>query len=867
MSELKHNEKIQKAAQTVKSQQHQQDLKRRATRLLRHVPVTITLTVLMWVLYAIFGSTGREILGYNLPADETLWHLATAGLTTWNLLAAVCFTLAAVLFAVPAEYTLGSARFAVAAAGISAFSLPAGFILGSAVERAGFNRWGPDLTNEVFCSPVAWILGPLALASAQMGVLWRRRLRIVLIALTGTLVLYHGSLSDVVALTAVVVGWIAGEALRGPAVRSLRMSLRESRVLVAVLLTAVAVGPVITALNPAAQGPFAGVSQLMWEPTVAAHEVLENCSDLTSTECAEAVAINQQHGLGPLLLNLVPLAITLVLARGLTRGRRLAWLLAVVETIASIGVIVSQIAGDGNDALTHVNVGFVVLPWVIALVALLASWRRFPVASPWSGAALRTLGAFAVTAAVWVVGAVVFRDGFVTGADLGSALAELPARYLPPAIAVQLPHHVFPRSGAAWALYEWVGIIFWAFALVVLHRALSAPPSASAAAERARAREVLMRGTGDHLAWMGLWAGNRYFFAEPDCEGRSDEPAAGALPAGYVAYRVSHNIAVTVGGPVYTRESSADEIAAAFEEFAAAQGWRVAWYSVDETFARPGFRTIHVAEESLLYTDNLEFKGKKFQNIRTARNRAQKEGVRAVWTTWAECSVERREAIAALSEQWVSDKALPEMGFTLGGLEELRDADTTLLLALSDDGQLHAVTSWLPVYEGGELAGYTLDFMRRDPRGFRPAVEFLLAEAAVIAGGEGLAWVSLSGAPLARSDEPTSLTEVLLEKTGATIEPLYGFRSLAASKHKFHPTHRGWYLAYDDELALANIALAVVSCYLPNMRAGDVVSAVREFFAAAGNGGPSGQQAQPQGRAQAGRAEETSPAPAPTPRP
>ena len=170
------------------------------------------------------------------------------------------------------------------------------------------------------------------------------------------------------------------------------------------------------------------------------------------------------------------------------------------------------------------------------------------------------------------------------------------------------------------------------------------------------------------------------------------------------------------------------------------------------------------------------------------------------------------------------------MGFTLGGLDELRDPDTKLLLAVGDDGSLHAVTSWLPVYEGGALVGYTLDFMRRDANGFRPAIEFLLAESARIAAEQGLGWVSLSGAPLARTDAPESLVEIILDKAGATIEPLYGFRSLAASKHKFHPTHQGWYLLYEDEMSLANISLAVIHCYLPDMKKSDMMTVVKEFL-------------------------------------
>ncbi|WP_288832516.1 bifunctional lysylphosphatidylglycerol flippase/synthetase MprF [uncultured Corynebacterium sp.] len=780
----------------------------------RSIPVSLVLLAAVWLTFAVRAATGVA-LGVDLPGDSELWHIASSGLTSGHPVGLLFSSLAWAAFAVPAEVSLGSRRFLVAAAASQAVAVPAGLVAATFIEHAGFNQWGTDLANETFLSPVAWIFGPAAVATAGMGVLWRRRLRLVMLALTGTLVLYSGALSDVVALSAVLLGWAAGSLISADTGPAWHMSLRESRVMVATLVAAVSTGPVLTALNPAAEGPFAGVSKLMWEPALASHQVAHRCRDVASTACQEAIAINQQNGVGPFLLNLVPLALMLVIALGLARGRRLAWLLAVAATVGSLVGIAAQVGGVGGDAMTNVNVVLVELPWLGVLAVLAATRRRFAVGSEWRPAVARVLAALATTAAVWTAGAMSLRHGFLTPTTPGSVLAELPIRYLPPAVAVLMPHYLVPRTAAAWALYEWVGIVFWAVALYLLFRVLSSPPSAAAEQDRARARAMLERGTGDHLAWMGLWDGNRYFFHGED---------------GYVAYRVSRNVAVTVGGPVWCGAVTRGEVADAFEDFAAEQGWRAAWYSVDQDFARPGRRGVHVAEESLMYTDNLEFKGKKFQNIRTARNRAAKEGVRAVWTSWAECDVETRDKIIALSEEWVADKALPEMGFTLGGVEELADPGTRLLIALDEAGHLHGVTSWLPVYEDGRLVGYTLDFMRRDAGGFRPVIEFLLAEAAVVAGGEGLEWVSLSGAPLARTDTPTSLVEVLLDKTGATIEPLYGFRSLAASKYKFHPAHRGWYLLYDDEMALPSIALAVVDCYLPDMRRSDVVTVAREFF-------------------------------------
>ncbi|MEX3505123.1 bifunctional lysylphosphatidylglycerol flippase/synthetase MprF [Corynebacterium sp. LK2510] len=786
--------------------------------LARRAPVTLILVALMWLLFAATRGRAPEVLGFTLPADTELWHVATSGVTSAHVVGLVFATLAALLFATTAEVKLGSRTFVVAAVCSQAVAVPLGLMAATLVEEAGFNQWGADLTNETFQSPVAWIFGPLAFATAGMGVLWRRRLRLVMLALTGTMVVYAGTLADVIACAAVVIGLAAGALVHRdgqPVPARFTVSLREARVLVAGLVAVVAAGPVVTALSPVAVGPFAATSQLMWEPTVASHQVARLCRNAASPQCLDALAINQQNGLGPFLLNLVPLILALITAAGLVRGRRLARVIALAMTVSSLVIIVAQIADPAGDALHAANVALVVLPWVVVAAVLVASRRLFAVESDWLPALGKAVAAFVITAVVWIGGAFAMPGGFLTTPTFQSVLAELPHRYLPPVVALLLPHHLVPRTSASWLLYEWIGIVFWAVALYAVHRALTSPPSPAAETERARARGILTSGTGDHLSWMGLWDGNRYFFHGDD---------------GYVAYRVSRGVAVTVGGPVWTEATCQTEVAEAFESFAASQGWRVAWYSVSADFARPGFRLIHVAEESLLYTDNLEFAGKKFQNIRTARNRAGKEGVRAVWTSWAECDMSTRKEIVALSEQWVAEKSLPEMGFTLGGIDELRDADTMLMLALDDEGRLHGVTSWLPVYEAGQIAGYTLDFMRRDAEGFRPTVEFLLAETAVKAGELGLGWVSLSGAPLARTDQPESLPEVILDRAGASIEPLYGFRSLAASKHKFHPTHSGWYLAYDDELALGAIAWAVVSCYLPTMKPADYAGVVREFL-------------------------------------
>jgi lysylphosphatidylglycerol synthetase-like protein (DUF2156 family) len=185
---------------------------------------------------------------------------------------------------------------------------------------------------------------------------------------------------------------------------------------------------------------------------------------------------------------------------------------------------------------------------------------------------------------------------------------------------------------------------------------------------------------------------------------------------------------------------------------------------------------------------------------------------------------------------------MPEMGFTLGSLDELNDPDVRLLLAIDGGHTIHAVTSWLPVYRNGIIDGWTLDFMRRRSDGFRAGMEFLIAIAALSLKDEGYAFISLSGAPLARpnhvSPSPpgtagqltTGGLDRLLDWLGATLEPVYGFRSLLAFKAKFQPRYEPLYMLYPDAAALPAIGNAITRAYLPTLNLGETLALARRIL-------------------------------------
>ena len=363
-----------------------------------------------------------------------------------------------------------------------------------------------------------------------------------------------------------------------------------------------------------------------------------------------------------------------------------------------------------------------------------------------------------------------------------------------------------PMTLLAEAPVLWMPLVAWAGTLALVLRALLALPRIPASSPLDDLTPLLRAHGGGTLGWMNMWEGNQVWVSPFDEAG--------------VAYRGAGGVALTVTDLAY-EEGKASQAIADFSSFAATAGLTPALYSVHEDLAYAardeGWMIMQVAEESLLDLPDLAFKGKAYQDVRTAMNHATREGVEARWTTWDECPQGWKDQITVISQAWSSDKALPEMGFTLGGVRELAIPETRILVAIDADSTIHAVTSWLPVYRGGQVVGLTLDVMRRRATGWRPAIEFLIGKAALAAQEEGLEFLSLSGAPLRRSAGDTSAFGPLTDALAAIMEPLYGFTSLHAFKRKFKPRTQPLYLAVPEPASLATVGLAISHAYVPSL--------------------------------------------------
>ncbi|AZG48403.1 bifunctional lysylphosphatidylglycerol flippase/synthetase MprF [Gordonia insulae] len=328
-----------------------------------------------------------------------------------------------------------------------------------------------------------------------------------------------------------------------------------------------------------------------------------------------------------------------------------------------------------------------------------------------------------------------------------------------------------------------------------------------------RVKELLHSHGGGTMSWMITWPGNEYLFS--------------AAANSVVAYQRHMGTMLALADPVCDEDELRRTIAG-FIDHAEKSGKTPCWFSVGAETARIadelGWRSLQIAEDTIVDLPDLAFKGKPWQHVRSAINKSKKENITFRLVVLADEPFSIKSQVRAISEEWVGDKGLPEMGFTLGSVDEAMDPEVRVALAVDDTGSVHGVLSWLPVYgavgadEERTVRGWTLDVMRRRTDGFGPVIEYLIASSAMAFKDEGAQFISLSGAPLARSDDAAEAERMdrLLDSLGAAMEPFYGFRSLHAFKKKFSPRYEPVFLSFRDESDLPRIGLAISRAYLPD---------------------------------------------------
>jgi phosphatidylglycerol lysyltransferase len=642
-------------------------------------------------------------------------------------------------------------------------------------DRSGWT-WARQLgvTRDLGISAGGFAL--LGALTAVMQPVWRTRIRVGVGAYLVALLVRSGLLWDVEHFIAFVLGVLSGPFLvgRGPLRPQLRFTRRTQRATVALIIAVLAVTDLVEGLFPGNGGPIHSAGTAV-----------------------ESTGVTLTLVIGSVLM--------LVAADGLRRGRRVAWVFVTVVTLAALGVAL------GAEPSSERTADIVLISAQLVLLAVTfrafsarahrrslrhAGWRLF-----WVAVAL-----FVYTA----VGFFVLQDDFVPPAKPINMLAEFLSR-----LVFTTSGNIHPTSTPAEWFVNSIGAIWIVVILAtVIGLIYSSRRPRPAPDADVRLRALLRQYPSSNIEWMLTWKGITVWFA-----------ADGATAIGF---QVVGSVALCLADPVGPPERRQAALAE-FDDYSFDRGWVPCLFAAGQPTAdlapSLGWHAVEVAEDSVMPLPDLEFKGKAFQDVRTAINRAGKSDVTLEVTMWAGSKPVVTDQLRAISGGWVADKALPEMGFTLGTLREADDPDVRLHLAVDADGTIEGFTSWLPVGEGGDVIGWTLDLMRRRDQGeqsFRPVMEFMIGTSALRFKEEGYRFMSLSAAPLAKAPDRLAansdqqVLQKLLDFLGKTLEPYYGFQSLFAFKQKFRPEHHPMYLVFPDSTALAEIGIAVARAYMPD---------------------------------------------------
>jgi lysylphosphatidylglycerol synthetase-like protein (DUF2156 family) len=389
----------------------------------------------------------------------------------------------------------------------------------------------------------------------------------------------------------------------------------------------------------------------------------------------------------------------LLLARGVRRGQRHAWMLA-------IGLLFVTVLGDVVKGL-DIEESLVSLVVIVFLVL-----HRDDFAAPANpNSARRAIGALLLGVATAIVAGTIgiaVRKPPVSLPNIAGAVAERLVGVKTIALPTRMDHFVSPALLA-------VGIgIFLSFMWLLFRPAVVARGAGARPLSRDRARFLVERYGSDSLAYFAL---------------RDDKELFGFRDT-LVAYRVHNGIALVSPDPVGPVGQRA-EAWSAFREFADEHGWPVAvmaagpdWLPV---YRASGMHDLYIGDEAVVDVRRFSLDGKQNKSLRQSVGRVEKSGARVEFFDPAQLSEELRDGLRGLMTE--SRKGDVERGFsmTLGRAFEAGDKGLLLAVAFNGDNKPIGFCQYVPA---PAINGWSLDLMRRSeaegvPNGL---TEFIVTE-------------------------------------------------------------------------------------------------------------------------------------------
>jgi len=475
----------------------------------------------------------------------------------------------------------------------------------------------------------------------------------------------------------------------------------------------------------------------------------------------------------------------ILLARGIGRGKRVAWLITCLVLAGSL--VIHLVKGLDLEAAG------------LSLWVLVGLWwmRRFFRAES-DPVGIRR-GLFTIGAAVTLSVLYAFLGSLALERELsGGFQPNLTLNHLTGTVLAGLAAAYDPLTDRARWFLDSIPAVAGFLLLVGLFQLLRPVVLRVRTAHDEKAlREVLQAHGHNPVSWLGQW-GTQLFWPEREV---------------VVPYEVTRRVAIVLGDPIGPPERARAAVEA-FASHCERHDWINAFYQAEnpELYRSLGYRLIPVGSDAVVRPAGFSLSGKRKADLRYAVRRCEREGIRFQLLPGPEAWERHSDQLRTVSTSWFRTGKGPEMRFSLGTLETVRDPATTTGLAFAPGGDLPAFVTWLPV---PARRGWTLDLMRRRPDAPNGLMEALIVHSLEQAALAGLAEVSLGVAPLSLSGFPTSISTRLLGRVYGRLDRFRSGRTLTKFKAKFAPHWEPRYLAVADTVVVPEVLAALLAAHLP----------------------------------------------------
>jgi phosphatidylglycerol lysyltransferase len=223
-----------------------------------------------------------------------------------------------------------------------------------------------------------------------------------------------------------------------------------------------------------------------------------------------------------------------------------------------------------------------------------------------------------------------------------------------------------------------------------------------------------------------------------------------------------------------------------------------------------GLRCLKIAEEAIVDLPSFSLAGGKRAALRSMVHKVQRSGlVVTPYRRALEAAADVDEQLEEISEEWLAEKRVSEMSFTLGRFT-LEALDQAHVFLLRSGDRVQAFCSWMPYCDGKAAV---LDLMRKRHDSISGAMDLLLTEALLALKAAGLVEASLANAPLANTGEPHTPLDRGVSLLFEHLNAFYGYKNLFQFKKKFAPRWEGRYLVYPRNADLPRVAYAMTALH------------------------------------------------------